>query len=137
MALYSRLNDYRSTKKRWDLSRLPRFEKDFYKEHPNVTNRSEVSCLIKMKESEIVIIVFQADVERFRKSKTIFVKGHKVPKPVVSFEEAIFPSYLHNLLIKQFSEPTAIQAQGWPMALSGRDFVGIAQTGSGKTIGVS
>ena len=36
-----------------------------------------------------------------------------------------------------FVEPTPIQAQGWPMALSGRDFVGIAQTGSGKTIGVS
>ena len=75
--------------------------------------------------------------ERFRKSKTIFVKGRKVPKPVSSFEEAIFPSYLHSMLTKQFSEPTAIQAQGWPMALSGRDFVGIAQTGSGKTIGVS
>ena len=30
-------------------------------------------------------------------------------------------------------EPTAIQAQGWPIALSGLDMVGIAQTGSGKT----
>jgi ATP-dependent RNA helicase DDX5/DBP2 len=34
-----------------------------------------------------------------------------------------------------FSAPTAIQSQGWPMALSGRDVVGIAETGSGKTIG--
>jgi hypothetical protein len=33
-----------------------------------------------------------------------------------------------------FREPTAIQAQGWPMALSGRDMVGIAATGSGKTL---
>lgn len=33
-----------------------------------------------------------------------------------------------------FAEPTAIQAQGWPIALSGRDLVGIAQTGSGKTL---
>jgi ATP-dependent RNA helicase DDX5/DBP2 len=33
--------------------------------------------------------------------------------------------------------PTAIQAQGWPIALSGRDLVGIAQTGSGKTLAVS
>ena len=37
---------------------------------------------------------------------------------------------------KQFKEPTAIQAQGWPMALSGRNVVGIAQTGSGKTLSV-
>ena len=32
--------------------------------------------------------------------------------------------------------PTSIQAQGWPLALSGRDLVGIAQTGSGKTLSV-
>merc|ERR1719219_2074966 len=35
---------------------------------------------------------------------------------------------------KQFTEPTAIQAQGWPIALSGNDLVGIAMTGSGKTL---
>jgi len=33
-----------------------------------------------------------------------------------------------------FKAPTPIQAQGWVMALSGRDVVGIAQTGSGKTL---
>ena len=36
-----------------------------------------------------------------------------------------------------FKEPTAIQAQGWPIALSGSNMVGIAQTGSGKTLAVS
>lgn len=36
-----------------------------------------------------------------------------------------------------FKEPTAIQAQGFSVALSGRDLVGIARTGSGKTISVS
>lgn len=35
-----------------------------------------------------------------------------------------------------WSEPTPIQAQGWPLALSGKDMVGIAQTGSGKTLAV-
>lgn len=33
-----------------------------------------------------------------------------------------------------FPAPTPIQCQAWPMALSGRDVVAIAQTGSGKTI---
>lgn len=36
-----------------------------------------------------------------------------------------------------WTEPTPIQAQGWPLALSGKDMVGIAQTGSGKTLAVS
>lgn len=38
---------------------------------------------------------------------------------------------------QNFKEPTPIQAQGFPLALSGRDMVGIAQTGSGKTLSVS
>src|SRR5579862_1901657 len=41
---------------------------------------------------------------------------------------------LKEVLEQGFSAPTAIQAQGWPMALSGRDVVGIAETGSGKTL---
>lgn len=33
-----------------------------------------------------------------------------------------------------FQEPTAIQSQGWPMALKGKDLIGLAETGSGKTL---
>jgi superfamily II DNA/RNA helicase len=36
---------------------------------------------------------------------------------------------------QKYEKPTAIQSQGWPIALSGMDMVGIAQTGSGKTLG--
>ena len=83
------------------------------------------------------VVYLQQEIEIYRKKKDIFVKGHRVPRPVATFEEAGFPDYLHSTLMRQgFVEPTPIQAQGWPMALSGRDFVGIAQTGSGKTIGV-
>ena len=79
----------------------------------------------------------QDEVERYRKSKLMFVKGRSIPKPVMTFPEANFPDYVLSTLNRQgFAEPTPIQAQGWPMALSGRDFVGIAQTGSGKTLGV-
>lgn len=34
-----------------------------------------------------------------------------------------------------FKAPTPIQAQAWPIALSGRDLIAIAKTGSGKTCG--
>ena len=46
--------------------------------------------------------------------------------------------YVHRVLQQQkWTQPTPIQAQGWPIALSGNDVVGIAQTGSGKTLSVS
>ena len=58
-----------------------------------------------------------------------------MPNPVRSFEEASFPEYvLAEVLKAGFSEPSAIQSQGWPLALSGRDMVGISRTGSGKTL---
>lgn len=33
-------------KPKWDLSRLSKFEKNFYVEHPKVANRSPVSCIL-------------------------------------------------------------------------------------------
>ena len=46
--------------------------------------------------------------------------------------------YVQQVLQQQnWNNPTPIQAQGWPIALSGYDVVGIAQTGSGKTLSVS
>lgn len=77
----------------------------------------------------------ESDVDTFRKVKEITVKGNNVPVPNEKFEEGNFPDYVMQEIQKQgFAEPTAIQAQGWPIALSGRDMVGIAQTGSGKTL---
>lgn len=63
------------------------------------------------------------------------MKGRDVPAPSMYFEEGGFPDYAMKEILKQgFPHPTPIQAQGWPIALSGRDLVGIAQTGSGKTL---
>lgn len=33
-----------------------------------------------------------------------------------------------------FSEPTPIQSQGWAIAMAGHNMVGVAKTGSGKTM---
>lgn len=73
------------------------------------------------------------EIVRYRLDREITVKGQNVPRPSQLFEEGNFPEYLMNEITRLgFEEPTAIQAQGWPIALSGRDLVGIAQTGSGK-----
>jgi hypothetical protein len=46
-------------------------------------------------------------------------------------------TYDANLMkcVANFDKPTCIQAQCWPICLRGRDLVGIAATGSGKTLG--
>ncbi|KAM3081417.1 ATP-dependent RNA helicase dbp2, variant 2 [Clarireedia jacksonii] len=104
-------------KQNWDMSTLPKFEKSFYKEDPVVAARSE------------------EEVAKFRSQHAIAVQGRDVPKPVETFDEAGFPAYVMSEVKAQgFPAPTPIQSQGWPMALSGRDVVGIAETGSGKTL---
>ena len=41
---------------------------------------------------------------------------------------------LRHLAAKKISRPTPIQMQGLPVILSGRDMIGVAFTGSGKTL---
>ena len=44
---------------------------------------------------------------------------------------------IHHLEKLEFSAPTAIQSEAIPHLLSGRDVVGQAQTGTGKTAAFS
>jgi ATP-dependent RNA helicase DDX5/DBP2 len=56
--------------------------------------------------------------------------------PVLSFSEAPFAASVQAELLKSgFPSPSPIQAQGWPVALAGKDLVAVAKTGSGKTLG--
>lgn len=51
-----------------------------------------------------------------------------------TFQEMGLPEALiHTLQHMQFSEPTPIQAKAIPLALQGKDILGSAQTGTGKT----
>ncbi len=53
---------------------------------------------------------------------------------MINFSElAIIPDLLKNLQDLGHDYPTAIQAEAIPILLEGRDFLGIAQTGTGKT----
>jgi ATP-dependent RNA helicase DDX5/DBP2 len=106
----------RLRKPNWDMKNLRPFKKDFYVPHPAVANRSKY------------------EVEQYRRSKEITIDGD-APNPIQNFTEASFPDYVMHEIQKQgYDAPTAIQAQGWPIAMNGRDLVGIAQTGSGKTL---
>lgn len=75
------------------------------------------------------------DAQKLREESNMKLVGTNIPLPVNSFASLGFPEdVLRHFQSKGYTNPTAIQAQGWPMALSGRDMVGIADTGSGKTI---
>lgn len=101
----------------WRNVELSAFKKDFYKPHESVKNRS------------------QHEIQRFRDKHEITVVGN-APNPIQSFDEVYIPDYVMNEIVRQkYDKPTPIQAQGWPIALSGANMVGIAQTGSGKTLG--
>ena len=75
------------------------------------------------------------EASEWRNSKEIQINGDGIPKPCLTFEEASMPAYVLSEVMKcGFNEPSPIQSQGWPMALLGRDMVGISKTGSGKTL---
>lgn len=96
----------------------PEIEKNFYEEHPDIQ------------------VLTSQQVSDLRRKFEIKVFGNDVPKPVVSFAHFGFDESLMQTIAKHgYTEPTAIQKQAIPIALSGRDIIGIAKTGSGKTAG--
>ncbi|XP_077402986.1 putative ATP-dependent RNA helicase DDX46 isoform X4 [Vanacampus margaritifer] len=65
----------------------------------------------------------------------ITVKGKGCPKPIKTWVQCGVSMKILNALKKQsYEKPTPIQAQAIPAIMSGRDLIGIAKTGSGKTI---
>lgn len=92
------------------------FEKNFYVIH------EEIAALTKVQKDDL------------RHKLGIKVSGAAAPAPVCSFAHFNFDDLLMKAIRKsEFVSPTPIQAQAIPAALSGRDLIGIAKTGSGKT----
>lgn len=78
----------------------------------------------------------QALMDKIRKAHNILVEGSNIPPLALKFKDMRIPDELCEYLerIKNISDPSLIQMQGIPVALSGRDLIGIASTGSGKTL---
>ncbi|XP_048581874.1 probable ATP-dependent RNA helicase DDX43 isoform X6 [Nematostella vectensis] len=105
---------------------LPTIKKHFYFEVDSVKNKDP------------------SDVEQFRQaSNNIMVENYgetvqerAIPNPVTKFEEAFeqYPEILEEIKKAGFVKPSPIQCQAWPVVMSGMDLIGIAQTGTGKTL---
>lgn len=87
------------------------FKKNFYQPHETTINRPA------------------EEIEQFRNEHSITVPKH-APNPILTFEELqINDKTMQQIKRQNFSNVTPIQAQGWPIALSGKNMVGVAQTG--------
>ena len=97
------------------ISYLP-IEKKLYKPHPDIENASKTQINKLLGEAGIRI------------------QGYQPQRPISSFGHFSFPDRLMERIRKSdFYEPTPIQAAACPQILAGRDVIGIARTGSGKT----
>jgi len=112
-----------SQKARW--AKCPTLTKNFYSEHPEVTDMSKDEVR-KFREENNNIVISNFDPES---SAPLM---HPVPKFEHAFEN--FPEIMATIKRQKFDRPSPIQAQAWPYLLSGKDVIGIAQTGTGKTL---
>lgn len=65
------------------------------------------------------------------------VSGEDVPLPIESFESSnLRPHLLENVAKSGYKKPTPIQKYAIPIIMNGRDLMGCAQTGSGKTVSI-
>ncbi|CAF1196131.1 unnamed protein product [Rotaria sordida] len=83
----------------------------------------------------VILRMPEARHQRIRQIYNINVEGDDIPPPLCRFEDMkLSIGVLNALKEKQIMRPTPIQMQGIPSVLSGRDLIGIAYTGSGKTL---
>ncbi|KAH6719187.1 putative Pre-mRNA-processing ATP-dependent RNA helicase prp5 [Leptodontidium sp. MPI-SDFR-AT-0119] len=88
---------------------------------------SEPAELADMTEAELADLRLELD--------GIKVSGKDVPKPVQKWSQCGLNVQSLEVIRKLgYERPTAIQMQAVPAIMSGRDVIGVAKTGSGKTI---
>lgn len=65
----------------------------------------------------------------------IVIRGKDCPKPVSNWGQCgLSAATLEQIYRLGYENPTSIQAQAIPVIMSGRDTIGVAKTGSGKTM---
>ncbi|KAK6205574.1 Pre-mRNA-processing ATP-dependent RNA helicase PRP5 [Scheffersomyces amazonensis] len=77
------------------------------------------------------------DVEALRfELDGIRVHGLNIPKPITKWSHLSLPSVYNEIITNKlhYTTPTSIQSQALPTIMSGRDLIGVAKTGSGKTL---
>ncbi|XP_004413145.1 PREDICTED: probable ATP-dependent RNA helicase DDX43 [Odobenus rosmarus divergens] len=110
-------------KKKWE--DLPPIKKNLYVESEATSSMSQVRVDTWRKENYNIMCDDLKEGE----------KRH-IPNPTCKFEDAFqcYPEVMENIKKAGFQKPTPIQSQSWPIVLQGVDLIGVAQTGTGKTL---
>lgn len=94
------------------------FRKSFYKESPEIS---------KLSEEEVEAIRENSD--------GIKVRGSACPRPITKWSQlGLSLSVMSVIEGLKYTKPSPIQSQALPTIMSGRDVIGVAKTGSGKTL---
>ncbi|OBZ89649.1 Pre-mRNA-processing ATP-dependent RNA helicase prp5 [Choanephora cucurbitarum] len=94
------------------------FRKDFYIEPPELRD---------MTADQVDLLRIELD--------GIKIRGVHCPKPITKWTHCGLPAGCLEVIRKlKYEKPTSIQAQAIPAVMNGRDVIGVAKTGSGKTI---
>ncbi|KXJ95018.1 P-loop containing nucleoside triphosphate hydrolase protein [Microdochium bolleyi] len=94
----------------------------------------------KYEQSAALSAVPQSEIDAFLSKQEIVITDPLSPnsntlRPITEFSHLPKTALVAKNPFKAFKSPTPIQAASWPFGLSGRDIVGVAETGSGKTLG--
>ncbi|XP_004410097.1 PREDICTED: DEAD box protein 53 [Odobenus rosmarus divergens] len=110
-------------KRKW--ADLPPIKKNFYVESEATSSLSRVQVQAWRKEN------FDITCDDLKGGKK-----RPIPSPTCQFEDAFhpYPDLMKSIKRAGFQKPTPIQSQAWPIILQGIDLIGVAQTGTGKTL---
>lgn len=93
------------------------------------------SFLISWRPPHYIRNLTEVDHQEVRDKYHILIEGEDPVPPIRHFQDMKLPEpILRYLKEKNIETPSPIQIQGLPVALTGRDMIGIAFTGSGKTL---
>lgn len=112
-------------KERW--AKCPSLVKNFYVENEQVRLLTE-DQVAQFREENNNIVVNRCFGE--------ISESDPIPNPVLCFDHCFheYPDLMGEIAKVGFKKPSPIQSQAWPVLMKGEDLIGIAQTGTGKTL---
>lgn len=116
---------FEAQERKW--ASLPPIIKVFYNEQQDVAHM-DPRDVVRFRKENNNIVVTAIDEEDNNQTA--------IPNPVMHFYQAFsnYPEILEEIRKQGFNRPSPIQCQAWPIVLQGCDLIGIAQTGTGKTL---